>query len=72
MSKKKLRRDMAKLRNSLSDKEIETLSSRILDNLLKLDEFNSKSELLCFANIRSEVSTRAIMCSYLEEKKKKF
>ena len=42
MSKKELRRDMAKLRNSLSDKEIETLSSRILDNLLKLDEFNSK------------------------------
>ena len=70
MSKKELRRDMAKLRNSLSDKEIETLSSRILDNLLKLDEFNSKSELLCFANIRSEVSTRAIMCSYFDVGKK--
>lgn len=68
--KKEVRKKILSLRDSLSEEEIERLSSIIKDNFFSLYEINNGEIFFIFISFRSEVRTIPIVNELLSRKKK--
>jgi 5-formyltetrahydrofolate cyclo-ligase len=53
-----IRKNVLKLRNSLSEKDICEKSNRIENRLLELDKFKKSKTVMCYLDFRNEVATR--------------
>jgi 5-formyltetrahydrofolate cyclo-ligase len=59
--KKLVRTSILEKRNSLSPKEINEAEKQIINNLMKLDQFNQSQNVFCYLSFRSEVPTQNII-----------
>lgn len=68
--KSELRKKILAKRDLLSEEEINSKSTLIMENLWTLNEFTSAKNIFLFVNFRSEVRTIPIIERCLEEEKK--
>jgi len=69
MEKSLLRKRFCQIRNSLSPKELSSLSARIKQNLFDSEEFKSANSILFYASFRSEVETLPVIEETLGKKR---
>ena len=67
--KKEIRRSVRRKRDALSDTEVQNLSERISEHVVRLPEFQRADYLMCYMAFRNEVDCNNIMLTGVREGK---